>query len=214
MRGTSAATCRPTRSAISVLAGCDGVIVNQPTRAVRGHNWAGEHTDWTTAPEEYGAIHFHDDDLVDACWEPDFSFTVPMACAPAFTPRRLTTDGFDFWVPFFVRPPRGQARSKVAFLASTATYTAYLNNRGRFLSILHRALSGPADGHRRDRLAADRVSGDGSVDLRPPFRRQRGRLFQPPSASAELSPDRAALELQHRPFHRRLARAVSAATMT
>ncbi|MGA9867730.1 MAG: N,N-dimethylformamidase beta subunit family domain-containing protein [Acetobacteraceae bacterium] len=114
----------------------DGVIVNQPTRAVRGHNWSGEHTDWTKSPEEYGAIHFHDDDLVDACWEPDFSFTVPDSLRSGVYAAKLTTDGFDFWVPFFVRPPRGQARSNVAFLASTATYTAYLNNRGRFLSIL------------------------------------------------------------------------------
>lgn len=114
----------------------DGVIVNQPTRAVRGHDWSGGHADWTKAPEEYGAIHFHDDDLVDACWEPDFGFTVPDSLRSGVYAAKLTTDGFDFWVPFFVRPPHGQARSKVAFLASTATYTAYLNNRGRFLSIL------------------------------------------------------------------------------
>ena len=28
-------------------------------------------------PEEYGAIHFHDDDLGDANWDVDFEFTVP-----------------------------------------------------------------------------------------------------------------------------------------
>jgi N,N-dimethylformamidase len=112
----------------------NGKIINQPTRAVRGHNWTGAITDWTRAPEQYGAIHFHDDDLVDACWEPDFSFTVPEGLRSGVYAARLTTDGFDFWVPFFVVPPRGQARSTVAFLAATATYTVYLNNRGRFLS--------------------------------------------------------------------------------
>jgi N,N-dimethylformamidase len=35
---------------------------------VRGHNWTGEYTDWRQAPDQYGAIHFHDDDLADACW--------------------------------------------------------------------------------------------------------------------------------------------------
>jgi len=114
----------------------DGVIVNQPTRAMRGYNWSGREVDWTKAPEEYGAIHFHDDDLVDACWAPDFEFTVPADLRSGIYAAKLSADNFDFWIPFFVRPPRGTARSKVAFLASTATYTAYLNNVGRFLSIV------------------------------------------------------------------------------
>lgn len=113
----------------------DGVVVNQPTRAVRGHNWTGAHTDWTQAPGQYGAIHFHDDDLVDACWKPDFAFTVPDNLRSGVYAAKLSADSFYFWVPFFVRPPRGQARSSVAFMASTATYTAYLNNRFRFLSL-------------------------------------------------------------------------------
>ncbi len=112
----------------------DGVIVNQPTRAVPGWNWDGAETCWVHAPAQYGAIHFHDDDLVDACWEPDFAFTIPDTLRSGVYAARLTADGFDFWVPFFVRPPRGTARAPVAFLASTATYTAYLNNVGRFLS--------------------------------------------------------------------------------
>src|SRR6202022_2590239 len=112
----------------------DGVTVNQPTRAVRGHNWTGATMDWREAPEQYGAIHFHDDDLVDACWEPDFAFTVPADLRSGVYAAKLSADGFEFWVPFFVRPPRGAARSRVAFLASTATYLAYLNNRGRFMS--------------------------------------------------------------------------------
>jgi N,N-dimethylformamidase len=113
----------------------DGVIINQPTRAMRGHNWNGNVTDWTRAPEEYGAIHFHDDDLVDACWEPDFEFTVPWDLRSGVYAAKLSADGFDFWVPFFVRPPRGRARSRVAYLAATATYTAYLNNRFRYMSL-------------------------------------------------------------------------------
>jgi N,N-dimethylformamidase len=114
----------------------DGVTVNLPTRAVRGHNWTGAVMDWTRAPEQYGAIHFHDDDLVDACWEPDFAFTVPADLRSGVYAAKLTTDGFDFWIPFFVRPPRGTARAPVAFLASTATYTAYLNFRARYVSLV------------------------------------------------------------------------------
>ncbi|HUA56296.1 MAG TPA: LamG-like jellyroll fold domain-containing protein, partial [Candidatus Sulfotelmatobacter sp.] len=51
----------------------DGVTLNLPTRAVRGAAWTGAVMDWTRAPEQYGAIHFHDDDLLDAGWEPDFA---------------------------------------------------------------------------------------------------------------------------------------------
>jgi N,N-dimethylformamidase beta subunit-like, C-terminal len=113
----------------------DGVIINQPARAVRGHNWNGTVTDWTRAPEQYGAIHFHDDDLIDACWEPDFEFAVPSDLRSGVYAARLTANGFDFWAPFFVRPPRGRANSRVAYLAATATYTAYLNNRFRYMSL-------------------------------------------------------------------------------
>jgi N,N-dimethylformamidase len=112
----------------------DGVIINQPTRAVPGWNWDGHETCWLHAPGQYGAIHFHDDDLVDACWQPDFAFTIPDQLRSGIYAAHLTATGTDFWIPFFVRPPRNTARSSVAFLASTATYTAYLNNVGRFLS--------------------------------------------------------------------------------
>jgi N,N-dimethylformamidase len=111
-----------------------GTIVNLPTRAVPGHDWTGQVMDWTQAPEQYGAIHFHDDDLVDACWEPDLSFEVPEDFRSGVYALRMEAGGFVHWAPFFVCPPRGEARSKVAFLASTATYTVYLNNKGRFLS--------------------------------------------------------------------------------
>jgi N,N-dimethylformamidase len=114
----------------------DGMVVNLPTRAVPGHNWTGAQPCWTRAPEHYGAIHFHDDDLLDACWEPDFEFTVPADLRSGVYAAKLSTEGFDYWVPFFVRPPRGKARSTVAFLASTATYTVYLNNRGRYHSLV------------------------------------------------------------------------------
>ena len=54
-----------------------GHIVNLPARAMTGYNWTGDEIVYHHAPEEYGAIHFHDDDIDDARWEVDFSFTVP-----------------------------------------------------------------------------------------------------------------------------------------
>ena len=43
-----------------------GRAVNVPTRAVTGHNWEAKEQNFIHAPEQYGAIHFHDDDLGDA----------------------------------------------------------------------------------------------------------------------------------------------------
>jgi N,N-dimethylformamidase len=113
----------------------DGVVVNQPARAVTGRNWDGGEACWLHAKDQYGAIHFHDDDLIDAHWEPDFDFTIPAGLRSGIYAARLSAGDFDFWVPFFVRPRRGAAQSQTAFLASTATYTAYMNNVGRFLSL-------------------------------------------------------------------------------
>ena len=42
-----------------------------------GQNWDGTEMNWRHAPHQYGAIHFHDDDMIDARWDTDFSFTVP-----------------------------------------------------------------------------------------------------------------------------------------
>lgn len=112
-----------------------GEVVNQPARAMPGHNWTGEVLDWTVKPEHYGAIHFHDDDLVDACWEADFSFEVPDGFRSGVYAARLVANEMTYYCPFFVSPPLGTATSKTAFLASTATYTVYINNKGRFAAV-------------------------------------------------------------------------------
>ena len=54
-----------------------GTTVNLPARAMTGYNWDGSEQSWRHAPQQYGAIHFHDDDLIDARWSDDFRFTVP-----------------------------------------------------------------------------------------------------------------------------------------
>ena len=43
-----------------------GRAENMPARAVTGYNWTGGEIDFRNVPEEYAAIHFHDDDLEDA----------------------------------------------------------------------------------------------------------------------------------------------------
>ena len=107
--------------------GHDGRAVNMPTRAMTGHNWTGDIHDWRHAPEQYGAIHFHDDDIYDAGWQTDFTLTLPDDMASGVYAARLSSGGEPEHVVFFVRPRRGTPTAKIAYLASTATYMAYGN---------------------------------------------------------------------------------------
>jgi N,N-dimethylformamidase len=105
-----------------------GEVVNLPTRAMTGHNWRGVETNWQHAPAEYGAIHFHDDDLDDARWDVDFELHVPRDLRSAVYAMKLTSDeGDEDYVPFFVRPPLGAPTAKIAVIMSTQSYMAYAN---------------------------------------------------------------------------------------
>ena len=114
--------------------GLHGRIVNLPMRGATGHAWDGTERDWTRAPRHYGAIHFHEDDIDDAGWTPDVTLRVPEGLRSGVYAARLRGGGCETHVPFFVRPPAGTATAPVAFLAPTASYTVYCNNRARFFS--------------------------------------------------------------------------------
>lgn len=106
----------------------DGDVVNLPTRAMTGYNWSGTNTDWRQAPEQYGAIHFHDDDIDDARWQADFSFDVAADMKSAVWAVKLTSDDGDTdYVPFIVRPKLGEPTAKIAVILSTQSYMAYAN---------------------------------------------------------------------------------------
>ena len=104
-----------------------GKTVNLPSRGCKGFNWTGAEQSWRHAPHQYGAIHFHDDDLYDADWETDFEYLVPDSLRSGVYAARLRVEDDEWYVTFFVRPPRRTTTSKLAFLASTVTYMAYSN---------------------------------------------------------------------------------------
>ena len=106
-----------------------GATVNMPVRAATGHNWAATEFDHKYAPHQYGAIHFHEDDLEDAGWDPDFELTVPDGLRSGVYAARLQGEGQEDHIPFFVRPPRGSAHASILYLAPTFTYLAYANDR-------------------------------------------------------------------------------------
>jgi N,N-dimethylformamidase len=101
--------------------------VNHPARAVTGFNWTSAEHSFVHAPEQYGAIHFHDDDLEDAGWEPDFTFTVPPDLPSGIYAARLRAGEDEDHVPFYVRARPGR-EARLGFLVPTASYMAYAND--------------------------------------------------------------------------------------
>ena len=110
--------------------GFHGTLVNLPARAMTGSKWTGREMCFRHAPDEYAAIHFHDDDLHDCGWQTDFSWQVPEGTRSGIYAVRLTCGDAQENVPFFVLPPKGRRTSDLCVLISTYTYTVY-HNHGR-----------------------------------------------------------------------------------
>lgn len=103
-----------------------GEVVNLPARGMKGYNWTGEVMNWQQAPEQYGAIHFHDDDLYDAGWDVDFELTIPATMKSGLYAARLRSGTEEEHIPFVVKPAPGKEK-KIVFLLPTASYMAYAN---------------------------------------------------------------------------------------
>ena len=106
-----------------------GTAVNMPTRAVTGRNWDATETDHRHASDQYGAIHFHQDDLESAGWQPDFDLTVPKDLPSGIYAARLRGEGREDHIPFIVRTSPGATQGPILFLVPTFTYLAYVNDR-------------------------------------------------------------------------------------
>ena len=119
-----------------------GRLVNMPARAMKGYNWSGDEYDWKHSPGQYGAIHFHDDDLYDAGWEADFTLTIPEDMPSAVYAARLEAGADIDYVPFVVRPTRQRATADVLLLLPTASYMAYANEHAAFDSSETEVLAG------------------------------------------------------------------------
>ena len=127
--------------------GHDGRLVNLPARAMKGHNWTGAVLDWSKAPEQYGAIHFHDDDIYDCGWDDDVSLDVPADLASGIYAARVVAGDQNDHIPFVVLPPRGKATADALFLMPSASYMAYANEHsavqgGGYLQAFSNGLNG------------------------------------------------------------------------
>ncbi len=105
-----------------------GSLVNFPMRAVTGSNWSGREMCWRHAVEEYGAIHFHDDDIYDFNWQTDFSFEIPKKMPSGIYVMHIEADGAYDSLPFFVCVPRGKPTARVCVIIPTFTYLVYGNH--------------------------------------------------------------------------------------
>jgi N,N-dimethylformamidase len=97
--------------------GRPGRLVNGVERGVTGRNWDGRSDSFAEVPEQYCALQFHDDDMVDAGWTYNLEFRLPDELQ----------SGSRNHFPLFVRPRPG-ASAPLLFLVPTNTYLAYAND--------------------------------------------------------------------------------------
>ena len=105
----------------------NGQTYQMPARAMKGHNWSGEELNWRHCPQQYGAIHFHDDDLYDAGWSTDFIFTVPDDLKSGWYAAHLKNENDEEFIPFVVKTRSIRRKSKAVFCVPIASYLAYAN---------------------------------------------------------------------------------------
>lgn len=110
--------------------GRHGRAINLPTRAMKGQLWDGTDYRWIDNPAHYGAIHFHEDDLCDCCWETDFSYVIPDNLKSGLYCARLEQDNSVDWIPFIVSPPVGKSTARLALILPASSYWAYANRHG------------------------------------------------------------------------------------
>ena len=108
--------------------GRHGKAVNTPSRAMTGAHWDGTEMCFRHARSQYGAIHFHQDDLDNCHWPTCYEWTVPDATRSGVYALVLSAAGHEENVPFHIVPPKGTRTADIAVLASTFTYTVYANH--------------------------------------------------------------------------------------
>jgi len=163
--------------AVADVSGNDrhGVLVNRPARAVTGVRWRQDVHDWTRAPEEYAAVHFHDDDMEDCRWPvtatvrlpddlPTGVYGVRLAAADGTAADGTAAD----IVPVIVTPAAAApGKGDVLVVLPSFTYIAYANGTG-------------SGGDQIDYVAAGLAAGP------PPARPEHRRLEEFPEIAGSL----------------------------
>jgi N,N-dimethylformamidase len=124
-----------------------GLCINMPVRGATGHNWSSDYMSYRHEPQEYGAIHFHDESVDDARWEPSFTLEVPLTLSSGVYAARLRIDRvlsaeMEDYIPFFVRPGINKTKAKIALIIPTFSYMAYANDNLCVNSVIAELLTG------------------------------------------------------------------------
>ncbi|MBN34500.1 MAG: N,N-dimethylformamidase [Rhodospirillaceae bacterium] len=108
--------------------GIDGEAVNLPMRAKTGHNWDTTQHRWTDAPEQWGALYVVEDAIYDCGWETDIEATLPADVRSGLYAAKLEREGsVAEFVPFVVRPRKGETTAPLCVVMPDASYLAYAN---------------------------------------------------------------------------------------
>ena len=99
--------------------------VGDLVQKVKGY---GSEMNWTHKPKHYAAIHFHEDDIFDFEWDTDFTFKIPENMESGVYVMRLSCEGYEDAIPFFVCPPIKKTTANICILVSTFTYSVYGNH--------------------------------------------------------------------------------------
>ena len=105
-----------------------GDLCNLPKRAVRGIRWTGACLDWRQCPRDYAAIHFHDDDLIDAGWEVSGRMALPLDLGSGAYAIRVCAGSEQLLLPLFVRALEPGRKARIGLVFPTYTYLAYSND--------------------------------------------------------------------------------------
>ena len=103
-------------------------LINFPTRGVTGSNWTGDEMCWRHAPDQYAAVHFHEDDIYDFGWDSDFKLKIPEDMPSGVYAARLRCSDYEDTIVFFVCPAKNKRSADICVLVSTYTYIIYGNH--------------------------------------------------------------------------------------
>ncbi|WP_311969968.1 N,N-dimethylformamidase beta subunit family domain-containing protein [Pseudomonas baltica] len=101
------------------------IIHGAPTWAARGPAWTGDYHDPRGAPEQYAAVHLHEDDRPAFDWPESLSLTIPAQTPSGVYALRVRSASGQADIAFVVLP--AQPARGLLFALPTLTYQAYAN---------------------------------------------------------------------------------------